>query len=454
MLSLNRTETTIYDNISYKKIDRNKRFFRQYYMKIFLKKICLIGLCLGLSGGLQAAGGDHQLKMHQWILGLLTYYMVPGGNPELTVIQEGDPAAHGGDGIGQGNSPLDEALRAGNFDAIMRLLRLDGEAGDEGNLVRLEDDRGDSHAPLVEITAEAEDPNRVLNEDGETALHLAVNAGDLAEVRRLLDRPGIAIDTRDLNGFTALHVALSRLSLLPSLRSMQAHNSRMDKSIRLHLELVQLMLGKHAELRVGYEQCYESLLALQVELCSNVDCIEIMQEQLNALMTEPVDEIKLASVKEVIEGFTLRNREIADCLEREGLFKECLEKELKAADEMIKSDFLQIERERESVTSDFKRLENELENRRQIVYSLLEAGAKIDLKTNDGRTPLHFAAQGLDLDVVVFLLQKGADPRAINHNGRKPVDGIDASTPEGVSIRWYLNVYESRRNESESDTKE
>ncbi|RAK95615.1 ankyrin repeat domain-containing protein [Aspergillus ibericus CBS 121593] len=52
-------------------------------------------------------------------------------------------------------------------------------------------------------------------------------------------------------------------------------------------------------------------------------------------------------------------------------------------------------------------------NRPSIVRRLLDAGADTDLMTNDGLTALHVAAEGCYLEVVLVLLEKGANIEAV-----------------------------------------
>ena len=51
---------------------------------------------------------------------------------------------------------------------------------------------------------------------------------------------------------------------------------------------------------------------------------------------------------------------------------------------------------------------------------------------NEGMTALHTAAQAGRIDVVRFLLEKGANPEIVDGNGRKPIDLVDAGGRGGA----------------------
>jgi len=61
-----------------------------------------------------------------------------------------------------------------------------------------------------------------------------------------------------------------------------------------------------------------------------------------------------------------------------------------------------------------------------LLESLLEYGANVDVRDKKGFTPLHTAAHLLDLDVVVVLLNRGADPHAQTNMGETPIQLANA----------------------------
>ncbi len=56
------------------------------------------------------------------------------------------------------------------------------------------------------------------------------------------------------------------------------------------------------------------------------------------------------------------------------------------------------------------------------VKLLIEAGTKVNEKTDDGDVPLHFAITVTDLEVLTILLNSGADPVLENSDGVMPIE--------------------------------
>lgn len=59
----------------------------------------------------------------------------------------------------------------------------------------------------------------------------------------------------------------------------------------------------------------------------------------------------------------------------------------------------------------------------EIVRLLIEAGANIEVLDNDGKRPLHFAAEWGTVKTVKALLEAGADPNVCDANGLTPLHG-------------------------------
>lgn len=53
---------------------------------------------------------------------------------------------------------------------------------------------------------------------------------------------------------------------------------------------------------------------------------------------------------------------------------------------------------------------------------LIENGAEINIKDNDGNTPLHYAAKRGFMGIIRLLVENGADINAKNNDGQTPND--------------------------------
>jgi uncharacterized protein len=86
------------------------------------------------------------------------------------------------------------------------------------------------------------------------------------------------------------------------------------------------------------------------------------------------------------------------------------------------------------------------ENHRKIVEfvltnsrRLLDDGADVNARDDDGATPLHFAAQGESHEVIRLLRDAGADLNAINNKGETPLyNAVRNTTPAALDIMRLL----------------
>ena len=74
-----------------------------------------------------------------------------------------------------------------------------------------------------------------------------------------------------------------------------------------------------------------------------------------------------------------------------------------------------------------------MENHKDVVELLLAHGARVNLKTDDGWTPLHYAAQQGYYDIVELLLAKGADVNAKTNNGWTPLGAAESQHRDNVA---------------------
>jgi len=73
------------------------------------------------------------------------------------------------------------------------------------------------------------------------------------------------------------------------------------------------------------------------------------------------------------------------------------------------------------------------------VKLLLNHGANINTKCGvKGRSPLHYAASNIRITICEYLVSKGANKRARDHNKQRPCDLVEAVTPEGRDLKEFL----------------
>ena len=71
------------------------------------------------------------------------------------------------------------------------------------------------------------------------------------------------------------------------------------------------------------------------------------------------------------------------------------------------------------------------------IIRLLDAGADIHARTEEGITPLHMAAIFGRSEAITLLLNAGADARLQDNSGLTPLDLIEEDTPLYKSSIWW-----------------
>ena len=75
----------------------------------------------------------------------------------------------------------------------------------------------------------------------------------------------------------------------------------------------------------------------------------------------------------------------------------------------------------------------------EAVMTLLEVGVDLEARNLDGSTPLHLAARDGVAEVVMTLLEAGADPGARNNDGKQPFEyARDNEQLQGTGLYWML----------------
>lgn len=86
-----------------------------------------------------------------------------------------------------------------------------------------------------------------------------------------------------------------------------------------------------------------------------------------------------------------------------------------------------------------------------IKYLVEELGADVNARDNDGYTPLHHAAARGDNEVILYLIEKGADPKAVARSGQTTADMANSPVqrlspiPETVALLMKLGSKNSNK---------
>lgn len=84
-------------------------------------------------------------------------------------------------------------------------------------------------------------------------------------------------------------------------------------------------------------------------------------------------------------------------------------------------------------------------------YLVEELHADVNARDNNGYTPLHHAAARGDNEMILYLVSKGADVKAVSRNGRTTVDMANGPVqrlsplPETIALLEKLGAKNTHR---------
>ncbi|MFN7094000.1 MAG: ankyrin repeat domain-containing protein, partial [Burkholderiales bacterium] len=251
---------------------------------------------------------------------------------------------------------------------------------------------------------------KAYNEEGRTALHLAVLSNDLASVTALI-KDGFNVSQGDKDGLTALHLAaqLGYVDIAEKLSQAQATALEMQtkhKATALYLavqhgqfEVVKLLVGYGANVNTPI---HNSLFPLYIAIYNEHYAIASF-----LLSTSKVD--PQAKVTDESTALHLAVQlDLADLVEQ--MFKLGFNIAAKRRDGMsplhlaVKNGNLAIA----TALIDAVKIVTAKDPKRKITHSSL-----VNQTTNSGLTPLHIACEQGDIAMAELLLKNGANPNLI-----------------------------------------
>ncbi|KAH3846675.1 hypothetical protein DPMN_088977 [Dreissena polymorpha] len=91
-----------------------------------------------------------------------------------------------------------------------------------------------------------------------------------------------------------------------------------------------------------------------------------------------------------------------------------------------------------------------LDGNEAAVKLLVTHGADINKQDDDSWTPLHAACAEGHADIIQFLLENGADKSILTDEGERPLDLVDPSDMETISV-MLSNIHPDSNSQSEDE---
>jgi ankyrin repeat protein len=251
-------------------------------------------------------------------------------------------------------------------------------------------------ASLVQALLESKPNLELADQDGDTALHIAVSYASKKSIELLLEA-GAAVNAQDKRGKTPLHRAVENAQLGvtelllsysadPSIADMDGKSSLMRCLMKPNSVFLRLLLEAKPSNGLDYE-------------------------------VDPVE-------REAAEGFIQLK---ADELQAEKEYQEYLERERKEEEERRRTKYCQ------TTISELAWAAEKGEYDR--LRPLILGGAKVNGKEPvSGKTPLHLAIENRRADAVFWLADAGADVSIKDLSGRTPLDYINGDR----NLEWQL----------------
>lgn len=257
------------------------------------------------------------------------------------------------------------------------------------------------------------------DDNGQTALHLAVTLSDLETFKSLLQQEGIDPNIQDKEGNTPLHLAaasfdLGKVYLLlkykadPNVSNFDSHTPHKLASTKMFASSVKTPLP-----------LIEQEKAFQI-----IDLLGHASGQVHPTLGIPIPQIDFGGVLFRQLGYDI------NALGQDGwtmLQKAIINKDLNAINEFLKDRKIELHKPSKD---GYKALDIAiLKDDPEILEILLGKINPNDPQNldNEENTPLHLAAKFLRPNAVQLLIQNQANPLALNKQDKKPIEVITDS---------------------------
>ncbi|MGR9101114.1 MAG: ankyrin repeat domain-containing protein [Gammaproteobacteria bacterium] len=258
---------------------------------------------------------------------------------------------------------------------------------------------GEDHAKILEILLDQGANPNTRQKDGSTPLHLAASAGKLTEAKLLISY-GAKIDLFDKAGYAPIHNA--------------AENDK--------LEIVELLLDKGVPIETTSGSNYDAVsqknplhLASMARSTRLVELLLDKGAEINAVDSRLDTALNMASIngyRDIVELLLSRGADV-NIANDKGLTP------LHTA--ILGYRLLELYGQKSNTIKGWH-LAKEGGDRDDIVKLLLSFGADVDAKTQEGQTPLIYAALFNEITVMEALLAKGATVDAMDISAMSPLN--------------------------------
>jgi len=309
---------------------------------------------------------------------------------------------------GDGNTPLHSAVLANNEFALMKLLKggANVNARNHEGQTPLHLAVAMNNARMVQALCEAGADLELQNQKGLTPLHVCADVGNAALLDLLLKYGG-DVNARNQDGNTALHLAAWNGNA-DQVRMLKEHGAdasilNSDGNSALHFGALRghkAAVGHILEMDGANPNATNSDNATPLQLAAEADEDEVVS-MMASLRNIVLDGENVRGWSPLYTAAYNGNRQMVNLLCKQGADPNHQNTEGWSAAHAAAD-----------------------QSHKAVVADLIEKyGSNVNVQTNEGTTPLFFAAQRGNLNLVQYLIAHGAQPSLGNPGGWQPIHG-------------------------------